>query len=251
MLSEKQLLALKKSAKVFLRKEWWDILKSVIALAIAGPTLFLLIQANILVGTSNEIHRTEISPHFRIIETVERSGNEEYHYSKNSVLHIRHYEGNFYAFSSTIRTYIPLSIGNDRYMIPLAGFYRVGIRHLSGDTVITYSNDGNQSKVANIIIEANRMLRDSNVSGSFGLATTYVQIEFQNTFGEFETRYFIASNSERIDNEIGEWYVNNFSASYYFNGETHFFDIDNITADLLYLFATTDRRNSFPARLFN
>jgi len=199
-------------------------------------SIFILIQANGLISLSNEIHRIEISPHFRIIENFENN---------DQVLRIRNYGGNFYSFTSTVRTYIPLTIGGYVYMIPLGGFYMAGVTYSTGDVVIRYFTPDNMLWAHNLFIDTNQFFQYRNILGSINLPVTYVRIRFQNVFGEFETLYLRASDSTKINNEKSKRLVDDFSVFYSANGETYQFNMSNITIDLLYTLATSDLRNSF------
>jgi len=220
-------------------------------------SIVILYRANLLMAQSNEIARRTISPHFTVTESVENM-NDDWMFT-NKVLRISNQEGRFSNFSATVRTYIPLIISGNVYMIPLRGFYpsqwfySTFSNDVYGDVVKEFSNPNNNLRAANMIIYVNDRLMNSNLLGHFSPPITFVEITFQNIFGEIEIQYFEArfNNGIRLDNEVGARYIHNFSSLYIFNDEEYNLTLDSMTTDLLFLFATTDLRNSFCLRLIH
>lgn len=229
--------------KNFLKKHWWEVIKKFCSALIAIFTLILLYQANVMLNLNNEIYKKELYPHFRIVESIEnKNGDGDY---TDSIIRIKNYGGNFYSFTPKVRTYIPLIIDDIKYMLPLNGFYTFTFKYSSGDIVSEHSYINNNLKILNMLEEINKILRDENISGSYDYPNSYIKIEYQDIFGGIEIQYFKAYNSEKIDNITGKKYVDDFKPSYTFNNKHYSFDIDSLTVDLLYEFATTDLKVDF------
>ena len=228
-------------------KNNWKIiivgLNGVLTIIMGILTVIIALYANNLTETNNELYKKEIYPHFRVINTIENQ-NEKGEYC-DEVIRIKNYGGNFYKLDSTAKTYILFESDGKTYMMPLLGYFFVSQTYSDGDIVRKHYYPNNNWKIADLIIGVNNILWEEDFSGSYGGPITYVKIAFQDVFGKYATQYFRANDSELLDNDIGEKYVDSFNATLKWNGKSYTFDIDTLTVELLYEFATTDLKNAF------
>lgn len=231
------------TVKKFFKENGWEKIKKFCSGVTVVLTLILLWQANILVKFNNEIYKKELYPHFRVLESIENR-NEDGVFA-DEVIRIRNYGGNYYSFISHVQTYISLTMDGKKYLMPCSGYYSIHRSYSSGDIVREHFYKDNNLKISNIIKEVNRILWDEKFIGSYGPTITYVKIEYQDIFGGMETLYFEAGSSVKLDNKTGKKYFEDFSSFYNFNGNWYSFDMDEMTVDLLYEFATTGLKEAF------
>lgn len=206
-------------------------------------TVLIAFFAHRLTQNNNSLLEKEMYPHFRVIETTENPDNDGFYC--DAIIRIRNHGGNYYSFNSTARTYISYLQEDKEYLLPLRGYYYIHSKPYEGDIVATHFYPGNNYKVATLIKTINERLSTEKNYGHFGGLKTFIKVEYQDVQGKYKTQYFKADNSELIDSSIGEKYVDLFDASAQYNDKTYSFDIDDVSEELLFEFATTALKDAY------
>ena len=236
------------------RKEGWLSKKSneiqsicaLISVLIIGVLgLMVSYQQTDLSNQNNILYEKEISPHFRINELSVKNSDESFF---EEVIQIKNHGGNYYMFRADVFSFIIFYQGGNAYAIPMKDYYCFSFAKSSNvDNVIEEHFTEYRSKIHDLILEANKCLRENDdryLNGTYGHVVNYVRINYQNVLGEEKTQYFEAENSKLIDNDIGDKYYDLCSLKYY-NDEGIGFSVIGMDVETMLEFATTDLKNLY------